>query len=639
MAWVCLWAAAGAAETDPKVLYRRPMNTKNWRRGIIEECEPGNTFNAEFVEEGEAYTLEGYIPKADGKRVADDAGVFISIGIDLGNKDLAALTKILQPPKPIDVGLVQKLTPYLGLKGDAAEKKLAEVPFSLTPEEEGRLSDATKAAIFEEIKAAYNENKEPDSPEFSKLPLAYRTLAMSLFSQQSSYMGDGQGKRKVVAARNAIVRAFLKSDFANLEADIRQLGLEAWYPAARKKEADLFASLTTKCEQKMQVYFAVDESGSIGAENFELAKTLVTEFIDAMPDNQSLFGALFYNDSPKISVEYDRLVSKQEAKDKIKAHLYRMGGTRTDKAIEAAITIVEPMREVLNPQIYVVTDGRSEKPVTEAARKAREKMLVLNAVGVGQDINQAELREIAFDDGHWLVLKDYRQMKCNVRQFVTNICFQPDVRKNGDQITVEFERKSNAVFGIRVPKNSNLKVTIQGADRNACVMYGGINVEVPDELVSHYFHSGNSEVKEMVFKWQPEPAEGLDLPDGLMAVNPLGEKVHEFVARILERLQALLHKPDDRLVLGRRNATPDVNKDDYYAFVNIYSKNAKKLTLTFQECKDGEAGCVEGTNDEPRKTSKLWYLIPVGIFLAGLLFFLLKGVRRQQPDEEAYAHI
>lgn len=639
VAVLVLLGVVGLRAAEVEVRYRREMNVKNWRRGIIEDCESSSTFQTEFLEEGEAYTLDGYVQKEGDKFVSEKSGVFVSIAVDLGSKSPKWLDELLVPKKSIDEQLIIKLTPYLGLVGQAAENKLKQAPLQLTEAEEQRFAEAVKTRVFSQIQDVYNKFKSPSAVEFSKLSLTLKTIIMSLYSQQASFLKpDFKEDRQVAQLRNSITKGLLSNDFSDFKDDIKELGVLTRYHARRKKEVDLYESVDIKCQNRLQAMFVVDESGSIGPENFELAKSTVIEFIKLIPDNKSFFGVMFYNDEQTIAVPYEELSNRAAAEEKVNKHNYNKGATATGEAISHALKLVEPKRLALNPQIYVITDGKSNDSVLAPAKTARDKKLILNAVGIGESVYEPELKDIAFDLSHWSVMKSYKQMKCNVKQFVSNICFQADLKEIGDEIKVDVDEKANVVFGVKVPKTSNLRVTIKNTKKDEILIYGALNIENPDELVSDYFHSGNSEIKTVVFKWRQEALQPKPQPRALRLSQEhleteYEDNVSEFTRILSEMVTQTLHEPNDKLVIGKTNHIPNLENEHYYAFINIHSKYPRNIQISFEKCNDGEKNCIEGTNDETRYISKFWYFIPVAILLVLALLFLVR--KRRSPSVEA----
>lgn len=633
-----------------EIHFRKTPNSRNWKRGIIDQCDDFSMYDNEFIDEGEGFSLEGFVPKSSETLINEKIGVFISIGLDLGSKDFKFLQGLFDANDPKKDAIIQKLSPFLGLKGEQAIKKLDEIKLVLLPEEELILANALKLRIFSQIGIFYDKFKNSNSINFAKLSLLVKSVLMSFFLQHGSIgKRDFKENTKLAELKFLMIESILRNDWKKFTIDLKRFGLISQFRANRKKEVDLIESLTEKCDRNLEVFFAVDQSGSIGSKDFLLAKSTITEFVSNMPDNESHFGVLFYNDSPKICVDYDVLNDKKKVIDLVDKWVYQEGGTRTDLAILESMKIVQPKRKTLNPQLYVLTDGSSNKPIDEAAKKAREEKLILNAVGIGKmdKIQEDELKRMAYDLNHVSIFKDYKEMKCNVRQLVNNICYQSDLKESEQEIKVNFQEKRVIVFGIKVKKTENLKVSIKQSGRDECLIYGAINVEYPDALVSDYFHSGNSDEKTIVFSY-PEKSISKNLQKlnfeaknhFFSQINLKNENVNSFIAEISDAITENYRIADNSFVFESSNQTPDIDKEFYYAFVSIESKIPKELVISINNCKKGEVGCDSGTNDETRKINKLWFIIPIIVLVIIALFFICrKSSRETNLPENEYTHI
>lgn len=644
---LCLTLLTWAATAVP-ILYRKEMNARNWKRGIIDECNDSSTFSNEFIDEGEAYTQEGFVALDQDDKPIETTGVFVSIGIDLGSKDESFLTKLFSPKQEIDELLIQKIIPFLKLKGEIARKKLEEMPLKLSEEEELRVATTLKLVIYKCLESVYDKLKTPSAVQFSKLSFTMKTILMSFFSHHSQLNTKNfKGDRQVIQLRDSIIKAVLTNDFSKFGDDLRQLAPLTPFPVRRKKEVNLCESISQKCEQQLQVLFAVDQSGSIRPDNFKLAKDTIAEFIDYMPDNQSLFGVLFYNEEPSVCIDYEQLKDKKTTIEKVRKWKYAEGGTKTGLAIQKSLSLVEPKRKTLNPHVYVLTDGKSQDDVVQISKVARDRKLILNAVGIGKDVSVAELEQIAFDKNHVSQFGDFKKMQCNVKQLIANVCFQPDLKAPDQSFKVDCTEQGNVIFGIKVEKSSNVRVVVKNAGRDETVIYGAVNIENPDELVSDYFHSGNSGDKSIVFKFVKNDGDGSPekremVRNGIQLKTGEQDLIAIFLEQLSDQITIVYRDADDRLIFGKNKNTPDVDKDFYYAFVNIHSNKSRELEIQIQKCKDGEEDCRPGTNDESRDISNYWFLVVIVLLLLVGFFFLCKlksKLRTTGLTEQEYSHI
>jgi hypothetical protein len=117
--------------------------------------------------------LIGYVPTSH----ADQRGVTVATGVDLGNYSPSAIDAMLIPD-----GLKTKLKPYAGLKGEAAATVLDTQPLGLTSGEAEALDEAAKKPIVQQIVASYDaavEDRESFKP-FKMLPEAAQTVIASV---------------------------------------------------------------------------------------------------------------------------------------------------------------------------------------------------------------------------------------------------------------------------------------------------------------------------------------------------------------------------------------------------------------------------------------------------------------------------
>jgi hypothetical protein len=89
--------------------------------------------DALLAEEG--FMTRGYVPTRDG-RVIGKSGVTVGKGFDLGQFNAAQLKKM-----GIEENLLKKLKPYIGVKGEAAVKRLKTQPLELDELDAEKLSD------------------------------------------------------------------------------------------------------------------------------------------------------------------------------------------------------------------------------------------------------------------------------------------------------------------------------------------------------------------------------------------------------------------------------------------------------------------------------------------------------------------
>lgn len=136
--------------------------------------------NWDFIEseEGES-TRIGYVPYDPDK---DNSGVTVGIGIDLGARSETELRSSLR----LSDSLVNKLKPYLHLKGKNARFKLKTHPLVLTTQEEYELNSAV--ALYYERKLEKRWNRDTTSVQWHTLGNTKQTVVMSVYYQYGNKM-------------------------------------------------------------------------------------------------------------------------------------------------------------------------------------------------------------------------------------------------------------------------------------------------------------------------------------------------------------------------------------------------------------------------------------------------------------------
>lgn len=139
-----------------------------------EECSQESTaddrIDDEFIAEREgAAVQEAYPPPSS------DSGVTVGTGVDLGQRNSADLASL-----DLSADLVSLLTPYLGLRGQAAADFLDDHPLILTPGQVAELDRAVHNQIYTQLATNYNNASDLS---FWRLPSAVQTVIASVALQ------------------------------------------------------------------------------------------------------------------------------------------------------------------------------------------------------------------------------------------------------------------------------------------------------------------------------------------------------------------------------------------------------------------------------------------------------------------------
>lgn len=138
-------------------------NYSNVDKGVIAKHEGGDLTTA--------YTLS--------PTKWPNAGVTVGIGVDLGQQTAGGLSGMGVPQ-----ALVDKLSPYLGLTGTAAQSYLNAHPLTLTSTEDAALNDAVLSGYFNDLGSKFDDA----APDFNLSDLPWQ--AQTVLADLSYNLGD-----------------------------------------------------------------------------------------------------------------------------------------------------------------------------------------------------------------------------------------------------------------------------------------------------------------------------------------------------------------------------------------------------------------------------------------------------------------
>lgn len=145
--------------------------------------------------------------------------------------------------------------------------------------------------------------------------------------------------------------------------------------------------------------FIVDESGSIGTSNFQLVRTFLHSIVSSLDVSpiRVRVGIVTYSDGPTAQVYLDTFNIKAEILQFINILPYRGGGTNTGAALnftrEKIFIEEKGSRNGVQQVAVVITDGKSQDNVSEAAITLRRAGVTVYAVGI-ENANKTELEEM-----------------------------------------------------------------------------------------------------------------------------------------------------------------------------------------------------------------------------------------------------
>lgn len=173
---------------------KQPAIPQAWKDGSVEAprwqvaqaMPPAEANNApalpagvdwDFIDEREGVLTTGYVPNGTNRRPDANSGVTIATGFDLGGRSVADLQRL-----GLDDDLVTTLTPYLGLRGQAARDYLNATPLRITSQQQRAIDTPTFITSYDRLSGDYNA-AQTTGTRFQDLPRNAQTAIFSVAHQ------------------------------------------------------------------------------------------------------------------------------------------------------------------------------------------------------------------------------------------------------------------------------------------------------------------------------------------------------------------------------------------------------------------------------------------------------------------------
>ncbi|KAK9964947.1 hypothetical protein ABG768_006074 [Culter alburnus] len=187
------------------------------------------------------------------------------------------------------------------------------------------------------------------------------------------------------------------------------------------------------CKQtvKADIYFLVDESGSIDYADFEDMKKFIIEWLDVFEigNDHVRIGVVKFADSATTVFRLHDYSTKAGVEKAVKGLVMYGGGTRTDLGLREMIPLfkeaVQTRGEKVRELLIVITDGESrntKEPVEVPAKELRtEQNVTIYSIGV-KTASVPELELISGSPQRTFYVKNYDFLKDIKKDILTEIC-------------------------------------------------------------------------------------------------------------------------------------------------------------------------------------------------------------------------
>ena len=205
-----------------------------------------------------------------------------------------------------------------------------------------------------------------------------------------------------------------------------------------------------KCpDAYVDVVFAVDGSGSIGAKRFGYMKTWLKQVVESFQvgPNFARFAMVHYNRDSKIEFNLDDHTNNAAVTNAIENVVYVKGGkTFTGAALTQAKSVFQ--NQGRKQVLVLLTDGKSDDDYREAAASIRDAGVDIFAVGVGNS-KKTELIEIAGSEDRVWKTRRFTAIDSFKQKMVKEMCVAAESQCEGQEVDLVFMLDSSGSIGSR----------------------------------------------------------------------------------------------------------------------------------------------------------------------------------------------
>ncbi|XP_018421701.1 PREDICTED: collagen alpha-1(VII) chain-like [Nanorana parkeri] len=181
------------------------------------------------------------------------------------------------------------------------------------------------------------------------------------------------------------------------------------------------------------IVFLIDESWSVGEENFQIIKDFVRSMIGSFHNTEVLgkegirFGVAVYGDSTRMSIELSDYETTQDVLLALQSIAYKGGNTKTGEALGyLANRVFNPSisREDVPKIVVLLTDGKSGDAVEEKAQQLQDRGVTIYAIGI-KNADRNELMKIASApiEENVIIVRDFWSLFDMLPRISRRICF------------------------------------------------------------------------------------------------------------------------------------------------------------------------------------------------------------------------
>jgi hypothetical protein len=242
---------------------------------------------------------------------------------------------------------------------------------------------------------------------------------------------------------------------------------------------------SVECRGRMDLCIVLDGSGSIGSSDFKKAKEFVANLIGTFSLENVNVGLIVYSSWVSKIFTLNNNLSMAEIKSAVMDAEYPGSSTNTNDAIIAAVSMHRDAqyRDGVPRVITVYTDGYSDSGVKGGVAKAIRNNISNFAVGIGSNINENELEEIAYNDSsHVFKLSSYAALSEFFLAMNSETCKEPQKPLIGSKVTDTLVQNEKRYFSFELPEEGiTISIDVTSGKTDAFYSY---SVKTPSSALN-----------------------------------------------------------------------------------------------------------------------------------------------------------
>ncbi|XP_053322224.1 collagen alpha-6(VI) chain-like isoform X2 [Spea bombifrons] len=278
-------------------------------------------------------------------------------------------------------------------------------------------------------------------------------------------------------------------------------------------------SQQTCAHEQLDLVFLIDSSGSISPSNFTTMKAFMKGIVESftIAKDKVRIGVAQYSTNPKKEFFLNEIYSSTDMKNKIDTMSQLKTTTYTGKGLRFVRQFFDPVNggrknQRIPQYLIVITDGKSNDTVEEAADVLRSDGVTIFSIGIGLP-NNFELVQIAGKKENVYIVEDFKELDLIKRNIVSQVCEpsdEPSLDCNIDiTVSVDYSRKVRPTTITHMQQKLQLYLSevlqrVSTLNNFSCVSGSFINIRfrfaVPREDDTFLFDSDFEKYNEDVLK-------------------------------------------------------------------------------------------------------------------------------------------